>query len=86
MGAPVLRLWQGSCCREKGQSGLPSARPALGPSAAGKGQRPSWHLAYLEVFEPATGTATYFQCDQWLSKAQGDGAIQRVLKASAARA
>jgi hypothetical protein len=47
---------------------------------AGKGQRPSWHLDYIEVHEVQSGHAWYFKCWEWLSKSKGDGSIQRVLK------
>ncbi|KAK9824333.1 hypothetical protein WJX72_009517 [[Myrmecia] bisecta] len=43
------------------------------------GAAPGWHLSHVEVINDATGEPTYFPCNQWFDKKEGDGLIERLL-------
>ena len=44
---------------------------------------PDWFLDKIVVFKSSNpDKKVYFQCGQWLSRTEGDGAIQRMLQAS----
>lgn len=43
----------------------------------------AWHLDRVEVMDEMTGEEFFFHCNQWFSRKEGDGKIERELIASA---
>ncbi|KAG1662011.1 hypothetical protein FOA52_009500 [Chlamydomonas sp. UWO 241] len=55
----------------------PIAKLRIGHDNSGQGG--SWHLSHVEVTNRESGVRTIFPCNNWLSKTDGDGQIERVL-------
>lgn len=46
------------------------------------GLNPNWHLELVSVTDLATKITYWFECNKWFDISQGDGKIERVLRAS----